>query len=200
MIIPSTTELDASTKYQISQAVMFIDDQEEYTTTLFDKNIMDKEVFKKTFGFSVVYSDNPSSDQRDWVNLSLSNELIDISEFEFMIPSKMLYTSDQPIIIEGENANYQVEIEFEYNVHRITIISDGNILIDSDFEDYKSKLENKYLNSGNDNYELSVNELSVEFDTEQLKVLVIFDNIYLNTNDGQTNVDLQLSSILISEK
>ena len=190
---------------RITDAIDYLAGQEEaFLPDWIDKDLNKNDVFEERLGFEKAW---PESDDfyGDYLysQVSLPLEPIDLRDYDWGIVSNMKYDYNE-IYIEGERGSYSIDWRTPEGteIPELEILLDGREILKLTTEDYLAGILEKYPLAPYRDREGSIEDMTLSFETEEVKGLLVFRYVSINESPkgGSLSYWLELQNIYIKEK
>ena len=204
--IKPSSNVSREDKIAITDAVNFLINQtssNQYVGTTkhldspiwLDKSATNPLIFKATFGFdqTYLYATAPLPSDSNMANVSLENQAIDISGYQYVL--KINEGIDNGITIRGTDGDYIVKYLGLNNTERsqkIQVLKNGGIIIDQNLSSYFDGIFEKYQslsipsnpsNPSKQNF-APLSDMSYKVEGGGVKLFIVFDYININKSAG----------------
>lgn len=198
-------EPDRSVRESITDAVNFLAyAQDAKLPSWFDPHLKDNTIFKNKLGFEQIWPNTEDSGNENYINtsLTLSSEILDISDYQWAVKLQN-EKPDAPIFVESSKGKYQFSwiIDQAQGIPTLKITLNDKIIIEKNMKDYLDRVASSYP-SGKEPSVGSLKEMSLQFETPEVSVLIVFKNISINIDkQGKTgSYWLELDALYMKEK
>lgn len=189
-ILKANDDISQETKVKITTSVNFLANSNKDTPSWFYTNLDDYEVFRDTFGFDKTYNMINEPTTEIYQTLFLSNQEIDISEYDLLL-----------IKYDQNEDNVKREFEFkgdkylitwkndDKNIPELTVTLNEKVIINENLLDYLEDLKSKYIDTESEFSDAPFADMSVTFEQENISVLLVFENIDFYDNLDTNRID-----------
>lgn len=208
-IVPAKAELPVADREAITDAVSFLQRAEpRYLPEWFKKDYGEPLTFQKTFGFEQQWpSYEAIGEQGRYLstNLTLAPEALDISGYHWMIPMQNYFDRGYAYAIDivGSKGKYRLVWNTQVAENpSLKIQRDDTIVLDEDLKGYLDNLIKRYPLSTRFDQKPVASDMTVAFENEHLKVLLVFSNINFNLEPDTDRLATwtTLSAVYLDEK
>ncbi|SHJ49683.1 protein of unknown function [Hathewaya proteolytica DSM 3090] len=170
----------------------------------FDSSLSQGDVFENKLGFQQVWPNSGGLDNAGHLgtNIMLPSGALDISDYQWVVnlqnESSELFTS-----IKGNKGEYKLywNVNKINNIPTLKILLNDEVIMEKNMKAYLDNIMVKYP-PGNEPYVGIVKDMSLEIDTLEVDVLVIFRNININvySKNDTINYWMEPYAVYIREK
>jgi hypothetical protein len=204
-IIPTEEELDEDIKIAITDAVTFISYSSENKKLpgWFDRNLADSVEFRQKFGFEKTWqSYEEPTNQYMSRYLTLPTTPINISDYDWVVNYEFL--KEEGITLEGKNGQYEIYWNQmrDNRIPKLTVILNGETIIEEDMNEYLRKIENKYPPGEKMEQQPTIEDMTYIINTEKAEIMLEFREIEISVDPQEDRINywLGLDSIYLKEK
>lgn len=206
-IVPVITEPEREVREDITDAVNFLAFKESNTLPeWFNDEIYNDKEFEDAFGFKKTWPEPHGEIPMQYLstNLVLQSGVVEIDEYDWAVNFSDYYGSEKVRTeIEGERGTYSVSwISSKEGNPQLSVELDGELILEADFEGYFNDILEKYPPGARTPIQAGIEEMSFVMESNQLKVLVVFENLDLglDTTNNRMNRWFMLSGMYLMEK
>ena len=135
-------------------------------------------------------------------SLILPSEGIDISEYQWAINLSQEKTESE-MLIKGSKGDYQFywEIDQSKGLPTLKILLNDKVILEKSMQNYIDKIVKLYPASSEDRIG-TLKDMSLKLETPEIKVLIVFRNITINTNrkNNKTQYWLEPNALYMKER
>lgn len=185
-IVPTTKEPEENIRQAITDSVLFLANSENILLPpWFNKELKKGNLFKENFGFEQTFPKTDTSEIEKYAStyLNLSEEAIDISEYRWGVNMDIIYTKEDNFIsIKEDNDIYKIywEENRQDGIPSLKVLLDEKPIIDLDMNEYISNILSKFPVGEKEIYDATLEDMSIRLETPQVKVMIVFSNIYIH--------------------
>lgn len=204
-IVHSDHETDREAKEAITDAVNFLLASESSKKPAWlDERLGDYSYFQEVFGFEQTWPDyEGDQDIYEGTYFMLSDGHVDIKDYQWAVHLSNSGAKSSAFV-EGEKGDYNIAFHSTYGIQTpiLTIERDGREILREDLTAYLEKLKLDYYAKSKVGAETSIEEMSVEFENEEVKALLVLSYISVNTNTmtGKVEYYTDASMVFLDEK
>lgn len=209
-LIPAATEPELSVREKITDSVSFLAGTEDAKLPVwFDKELSDSSVFKTKLGFEQAFmkSQNVGPLGQTGTALTLPNEAIDISDYRWAVQMQNYENvkGDATVTVNGEKGVYTISWSAAASVNgtpTLIIKRDGHVILKQSMNDYIDQITAAFPPGRSDSAKATAKDMSLQLDTPDVTVLLVFSNININVDPSQDTVSywLNLNVLYLKEK
>ncbi len=209
-LIAATTSVSDERRRQITDAIYFLvrEDEAELPAWL-EKNLNNQLVFEETLGFSPLWPEPdvplPGGGNFLGTSMRLSQGALRIDDYDWALrldPYDDL--GREPVVLEGEKGTYRVSwiADGRRNLPTIRVESGGEIVLEDGFDAFMDEITRRHPPGEQKMQSYGFEEMSATFETEELRILVVFTTIEINVDVQRDEIFywLELNSVFIEEK
>jgi len=211
-LVPASKLPNEKIRESITDAVSYVaNSKNAKLPDWFDKNLDNSEVFKQKLGFEQTW---PKPDQdyypgdNNYLSLSLvlRPEPMDISNYQWSVTIGDNYGKQSTsTFVKGKNGEYQISwiSDTASQIPLLQIKNKDKMILEQSMSDYIETITKKYPPlSGGGMKEVSIEDMSLKLETEEISVLLIFSNIDINVDvqNDSINYWLNLKNLYLHEK
>lgn len=179
-IVPAIKLPDTKSRWNISDAVEFLAFGEyDNFPHWFKRELGHDDIFRRTFGFSKLWSEDDQS-QLDYYAISfyLADQSFAIKTYDLAVSLDNLSGGEaESFSFEGENGLYQLDWTANGSKPPIFSISlHQEPIVEVDLQAYFAKLADKYPGDSSFDRAAEIEDMSVEFETEEASFLLLFQH------------------------
>lgn len=203
-LVPPDKEPERQVRQSITEAVNYLAFAENAKLpTWFDKSLSEKEVFKRKLGFEQTWPDFEQNGNGGYLstNLILKSEAVDISNYSWVVNLQQREES-VGVEINGERGSYHINwVVNQQGVATLKILLNDQVILEQSMKDYIDKIAEEYP-PGHELRDVKANDMSLELDTPEVSVLIVFNNIDINIDVQRDTINYWLnpSALYIKEK
>lgn len=204
-LIPAKDEPDLEVRESISDAVNYLAYVQDAKLPIwFDPHFKEQTVFKDKFGFEQVWPNYENLENEVYLasSLILPSEGIDISEYQWAINLSQEKTESE-MLIKGNKGDYQFywEIDQSKGLPTLKILLNDKVILEKSMQNYIDKIVKLYPASSEDRIG-TLKDMSLKLETPEIKVLIVFRNITINTNrkNNETQYWLEPNALYMKER
>jgi hypothetical protein len=212
-LTPAVIEPNEDTRIAVTDAVNFLAyKREAKLPAWFPKDFARDDVFKANVGFEPtwpkpdnLYPGQPSEVLGTYLNLPPG--VLDISGYDWSanvrnFESKMGTSS---VTFAGKKGQYQVlwESNMEQSLPPVLkIMRDDQLILEQDMNLYFDRIAEKYPPGARGDIKATLEDMLMELENDEIKVLLVFENVSMNVNVKQDSINywVYLNSLYLSEK
>jgi hypothetical protein len=210
-IIPASTEPERSVREQITDSVNYLAYAENAKLPdWFDRNLRENAIFQSKLGFKKTWPEpddiyGGNSREYMYTSLYLPKGAFDIGDYKWVINVQENYRKeDFPAIVQGDKGSYKIywTVSSPRGGATLKITLDDQVILEQDTNDYIDRISKKYPPGQTDPQAGTFEDMSLQFETDQVKVLLVFNNIDINVNikEDIIHYGLNLDRIYLKEK
>ncbi len=210
-LIPAEKKPSVDVRKGITDAVNYLAYAEgAKLPSWFDINMSDNYTFEKKFGFEQTWpgpEDTGGIDTGGYIGTSLvlPAQPINISEYSWAVNlSDYTGKGKTSVTLDGENGSYEIywAINTPDGIPVLSITLDDKVILKEDMNSYIDRITAKFPPGQNKQKEASAEDMSMEFETPEVSVLLVFSNVDINldTTRDQFNYWIGLNSLYLNEK
>lgn len=204
-LIPTANEISQEEKIAITDTVLFLSRSEkEKLPDWFDTRLAEASVFEEKLGFVQTWEDReyPDNLYKD-TYLTKPNGTIDIGSYDWVVNIQENKQVEQ-VALEGAKGSYSFRWIADYNreIPAIEVKLNDGIIVDENMNAYLDALLKKYPTSEAGSKEPSLEDMMVEFETNDIKILIVFRHISINLDVQSDAMSywMELDAIYVDEK
>lgn len=207
-IVPAAKEPEQNVRESITDSVLYLANLEDVKLPAWlDKDFRNNDIFKKNLGFEQTFPGRDKEIAYDYMGtfLYLTQEAVDIRDYSWAINMQDSYgKEDDHVTINGDKGTYKIywEINQPEGIPYLKILLNDEIIVDKDMNEYIDKVLEEHPLGKMNRSPAPMEDMSMKFETSEIKVLLIFNNIDINldTRSDKINYWINLSSLYIDEK
>ncbi|MGI6728284.1 MAG: hypothetical protein ACOX4P_07040 [Anaerovoracaceae bacterium] len=210
-IIPAATKPEKAVRESITDAVSYLANAPDAKLpSWFNQSLRESQVFEEKLGFEQTwpepeeYYGNGSSEYMSTA-LYLPPKAVDIGEYRWAVNLQPEFAKGQEyVVIDGDKGSYRISWKTNRRdgIPTLKISIDDRIILEQDMSDYVDQISAKYPPGKGEPYQATVDDLSLHLETEEIKIMLVFNNVEINFDPrGDTvNYWLNLNSLYLNEK
>ena len=207
-LIPASIQLKEPIRIEITDAVNYLAYAEDAKLPIwFDRNLKDSTVFKKKLGFEQTWGNSDGTSEPGQflgTYLHLTSEAIDISGYRWALNPQNDYKDGQAYVtVSGDKGTYNINwtITSSAGIPTLKIMRNDEVVLEQDMSDYMKTLSEKYPPRQEGNVEASLEDMSLTLETQDLDILLIFNNVQISvdTSNDVTSYYLDLKNMYLKE-
>lgn len=199
-LIPAITEPDTAAREMITDSVGYLAHAEGgKLPPWFDNRLNESAMFRDRFGFDKTWPKSetqPLANEYTGIHLTLPDDAMDISEYRWAVNMEGKYWDDMlPISIEGNKGVYKIYwgVVSGGDVPVLRLELDGRTIIEQSMNEYLDSITDKYPPGRAESSQVDLGDMSHIIDVSEVKVLLVFDNVNINTNARTGDIDYWLN-------
>lgn len=208
-LLPAAAEPDLQVRQAITDAVIFLAySQDAKLPSWFDRDLANPEKFKTQFGFEQAWP-KPEvtypSESYMATNLHKPNSAVDISEYSWALTPRDIYGPEiKPATINGKRGLYKIywRVNTPDDIPNLRITLNDKEILNENLNPYVDRITQKYPpGSIAGPKEVSLEDLTVEWETPELKVMLIFNSvdIVVNPREDKIYYSFDLNALYLKE-
>lgn len=204
-IVPGPADLDVETKELITDAVYFLEGADQAKLPVwFGDGLSNYNVFQEKFGFEPMWPDEDNSGgSYEGIYLFLDGGNADIKDYLWAIRPTIDGTR-QTAYLETDRGLYS----FAYTISTVNkapvlnVELDGKVILQASMENHFEKLQGKYSTKDRQSKETSFEDMSFKVENQDIKLLLVFSYVSINTNTSNGRVDYytEINTIYMKEE
>ena len=210
-IVPAAAEPELEVRESITSSVQFLAyAQDAKLPVWFDTNLAEEQVFVERFGFAKVWPDQddfegPGDSQYLGVSLMRPAGVVDVSEYDYAIRfSEYMDSPSQELEIAGDKGTYTLTwvIPEREQLPQLQVTLNGQVIVDETFDAYIDQLMEKYPPGEGKPSQASLEDLSYELETPEIRILLLFSHIDvgIHTQEDYIYYWVNLDGLYLQEK
>ncbi len=208
---PASATIPDNQREKITDSVYFLaGEAEARLPEWFDRDLNNQLVFEETLGFSPLWpeGDNqvyPGRSNYLGTSMRLKQGAMRIDGYEWMVRLDQYDTFNQePVVIEGEKATYRLHwiVDQRQTLPTLRIEKGEDVILEDGFDSFIDQTTEKYPPGEKNMETYDVQEMSTTFETEDLRVLVVFRTIEINVDVQQDEISywIELDALYLDEQ
>jgi hypothetical protein len=202
VLTPAAAEPTEAVRANITDAVQYLAyASDAKLPDWFSKDFADSSTFKSTFGFDQTWvnSDNGYTSQPGQylgTYLYLPAGTIDISGYTWAVNPQGAYGKDgvYHAVVEGAKGTYQIDWTVTGDsIPTLKILLDDRVILDQDLRAYIDGISAKYPPGQSGDREATPEDMTLRLDTEEVSVLLVFDNISISLDTVNDRIEYWLT-------
>lgn len=207
-IVPAIKEPEENIRESITDAVEYLGSIEDARLPKwFDKDFINSENFKKTFGFEKTFPkyDNEILDNYMGTSLFLRQEVIDIKGYRWAVNMQNIYDKENEFVtLNGDEGIYRIywQVNQQDGVPFLKILLNDEIIVDLDMNEYLDRITKKFPPGKMDKNSATLEDMSLKFETSEINIMLIFSNVEINSysNKDEINYWINPNTLYFNEK
>lgn len=209
-LVPAAAEPELSVRKKITDSVSFLAGTEDAKLPVwFDGNLSDSSVFKTKLGFEQAFakSQNVGPLGQTGTALTLPNEAIDIRDYRWAVQMQNYENTkdNATVTVNGEKGVYTISWSAATSVSgtpTLIIKRDDRVILKQSMDDYIRQITEAFPPGQSDSAKPTAKDMSLQLDTPDVTVLLVFSNININVDPSQDTVSywLNLNVLYLKEK
>jgi hypothetical protein len=212
LLVPAATEPGLTVRESITDAVNYLANaQDAKLPAWFDRNLRDSATFKAKLGFEQTWpkQEAPSGAGAENMFTSLISrpEAIDISDYDWAF-NIQLYSEQNKgqasVSVKGERGTYWLDwtVNTRTGMPNLKIRLDDRLILEEDMNAYVDRIIAAYPPRGGEPYQVPLKDISLQLETPEVTVLLVFNSVEINVNPRQDIIyyNLNLGAIYLKEK
>ncbi|HZK58009.1 MAG TPA: DUF4153 domain-containing protein [Clostridia bacterium] len=181
-IVPATKEPEQGVRESITDSVLYLSNLEDVKMPVwFDKDFRKNDVFKQNLGFEQTFPKHNSAiaDNHMGTYLHLTQGAVDIRDYSWAINMQDSYGGEDHVTINGNKGVYKIywEANQPYGVPYLKILLNDKTIVNMDMNEYIDKVLERYPLGKANRPSATIEDMSMEFETSEIKGLLIFNNV-----------------------
>lgn len=198
VLTPASSEPERAVREAVTAAVDYLAyARDARLPSWFDRQMAEYGVFEKIFGFTQTWpGSDPGAQPGDYVGtyLYLPAGAVDVSGYRWAVNTQG-GRMDMPVTVEGDRGVYEI---FFWNMESgrapvLRIDLDGRTVHEEDMRAYFDEVLAQYPPGNTKSSEASMEEMSYSIEIPEAKILLVFENVSVNTNTATGVTDYWLS-------
>lgn len=207
-LIPAAKEPDKDVRIDITDAVDFLAYAEDAKLPeWFDEDLVQNDVFEKKLGFVKTWPDLEPAEPGGYMGtyLYLGPEPINIVGYDWAVNLQNTYgKGDGTVTIKGNRGSYKLYWvdTSKVGIPSLSIKLNDEVILDQDMNEYIDRIALKYPPGQNEPREASLEDMSMNIETEELSILIVLNNAEINVDpqNDVINYWIGLNAIYLKEK
>ncbi len=208
-ITPAAEEPEEAVRLAITDAVYYLlDEKEAKLPTWFDESGIDEQSFDSVFGFSQVwYALEDGSTRYDGyrgVYLTREAKAIPVGDYDWAVAFRGHADISTPVEFKGKNGEYAVSFGTaeDANPPVLRISLDGIPVVEESLGGFFEDMTTRYGTNASNETVGSLEEMSVTYETDYFKALLILDyaDFSFNQSDGSIYYWVEPHALYLKEK
>jgi hypothetical protein len=206
-LVPASSAPELAVRESITDAVNYLSYAEDAKLpSWFDKRLSESGVFKTKLGFEQTWPKPdvvPGPGGYMGTSLMLPPGAIDISDYRWVVnlqPEK----DKASVTIDGDKGSYLITwtLNPPNGIPSLKIELDGRVILEQDMNAYIDQITAAYPPGQTVPVQASIKDMSLQLDTPEVTVLLVFSNIDINVDNRQDIINywLNLSALYLKEK
>ncbi len=206
---PASSEPDAAVREAITDAVEFVAySQHRDIPAWFVRDLRNGDGFRRVMGFDKAWpmdgnmadgSGNPG------VSLVLAPGSLDVSGYRWAVsPAGQIGKGNAAVDVAGERGTYRIRWSDSgmSGIPAVTIELDGKVVLQENMNTFIDTIAGEYPSGRNLPVELPPQQMSVAYETEQIRVLLVFGNVDIQVDPGRDEMNywMNLQMLYLAEK
>ncbi|OQA08121.1 MAG: hypothetical protein BWY65_01609 [Firmicutes bacterium ADurb.Bin373] len=196
-LTPAKTDLEQDVRESITDAVSFLAyARDAKLPAWFDRHLGESSVFKSKLGFEQTWPkpDEIHNGGSRVISLILPPGAVDISDYTWAINILGYYgDSDDSALVEGVNGRYRINWivtnpDGTGTLAALRIKLDGRTILEQDMNPFMESLSAKYPPGNGKPVAASIEDMSLRLETQEISVLLIFNNADINIDPSRNSV------------
>lgn len=205
-IVRAKEDLDDEIKGSIIEIVDNINLSDYKNPSWLNFDLDEYEQFEEIFGFERSFNYGSSKDNiYKHISIRSEDNLIDVKDSSWLINIEILYygLENKGISFKGEKGLYNINWKRKSNgkVSNLVITLNNKTIVDKDINEFLETIDKNHTKVGQDDYEVPIEEMTYTIDTEELRIRLILDNLYVYNNLNRNTVEYNVTPkyLLIDE-
>ncbi len=186
-IVPATKEPEQGVRESITDSVLYLSNLEDVKLPVwFDKDFRKNDVFKQNLGFEQTFPSHKGAivDEHMGTYLRLTQEAVDIRDYSWAINMQDSYGEEDHVTVNGDKGTYKVcwKANQPYGVPNLKILLNDKTIVDMNMNEYIDKVLKRYPLGKANRRSATIEDMSMEFETPEIKGLLILNSIDINVD------------------
>jgi len=204
-LVPAAAEPERKAREAITDAVSFLAyAQDAKLPAWFDKRLNESNVFREKLGFEQTW---PESEEEPGgymgIHLWLPQGALDVGDYHWAVNLQGEKTNT-PVTVKGEKGTYTISwnMQPQADVPTLRIELDKRVILEKDMNEYFDRITEKYPPGQAPPKEATLEDMSLELESPEIKVLLVFNTVDINIDPQNDNISYwtDLRTMYISEK
>lgn len=212
IVTPTKTEPNKDKKIAITDAVYFLNSQEDIKLPVwYPKDTNNSLAFKNALGFEPILREDdyiPPDHDTDIMStmISLPYEPINIERYRWTLSLEGIMNTDNLMLVNGERGLYKfnyVSSPTDDDLPRFTVELDGNTIMEANFKSFIDGILKKYpLRAGKTVAKNTMEDVTLRLESTEVDVMLVFQHIDINLYVKEDRIFYYMTpdSIYFSEK
>ncbi|MFX4262807.1 DUF4153 domain-containing protein [Pelotomaculum propionicicum] len=207
-LTPAKTVPEQDVRESITDAVTFLAYAgDAKLPDWFDRRLGESNVFKSKLGFEQTWpiTEDIYNGGRMGIALMLPPGAVDISDFNWAVNLQNYYgKGNDSVTVDGVKGTYRISwtVNPPNGVATLKIELDGRVVLEQYMNSYIDRISAKYPPGEGKPTEASFEDMSLRLETQEVSVLLIFNNVDINVDPRRDNIyyGLNPGALYLKEK
>lgn len=186
-LVPTTDELTIETRQYITETIYELAYTEDYELpTWWNDDFIIDATFKESFGFDPIYyyQNDYVKSETQFTSIWAKNKPSIISDYDYAITSGAFYKIEtESILILHQGIQYELIWKTENaKIPTLEIFKGSERILSQSMESFIESLSKKYPPGIDSRIEVNQEDIQYQIENEQLKILLVFNNVEFQTN------------------